>query len=303
MSVRWRTNPGEGTKGTVEFTILHQTTYRYPGKIHESYSIVRLRPRSDVSQYCTKYELSVVPRARIFSYSDRFGNDVQHFAVLPEHDVLSITARSSVITVRPPDPAAPPPVTRDALAADPNLRWLYDELHESRYVVFGPELRAFAREVGDPGHGDLAAWYLHAGRTIHRDFSYDRQATTVQTTIDEAIRARAGVCQDFAHILVALCRYAGVPARYVSGYVYSGQDGAVLGAEASHAWCEAYLGPAGWVGYDPTNDALIDDRFARIAIGRDYRDVSPVRGVYKGVAGSSMSVNVAMEALAGAQQQ
>ncbi len=88
----------------MEFTILHQTTYRYPGKIHESYSIVRLRPRSDSSQYCTKYELNVAPRARVFSYSDRFGNDVQHFAVLPDHDVLSITARSSVITVRPANP-------------------------------------------------------------------------------------------------------------------------------------------------------------------------------------------------------
>jgi transglutaminase-like putative cysteine protease len=91
----------------VEFTILHQTTYRYPGKIHESYSIVRLRPRSDSSQYCTKYELNVAPRARVFSYTDRFGNDVQHFAVLPDHDVLSIIARSSVITVRPANPDAP----------------------------------------------------------------------------------------------------------------------------------------------------------------------------------------------------
>jgi transglutaminase-like putative cysteine protease len=104
--------------------------------------------------------------------------------------------------------------------------------------------------------------------------------------------------------LVALCRYHGIPARYVSGYVYSGQEGSVLGADASHAWCEAYLGPvAGWVGYDPTNDTLIDDRFARIACGRDYRDVSPVRGLYKGAQQGSMSVNVAMEALAGAQQQ
>jgi transglutaminase-like putative cysteine protease len=283
----------------VEFTILHQTTYRYPGKIHESYSIVRLRPRSDSSQYCTKYELNVSPRARVFSYSDRFGNDVQHFAVLPDHDVLSIIARSSVITVRSPQPEAPSPVTKEQLATDPNVRWLYDELHE----VFGPQLKAFALEVGDPGRDDLVAWYLHAGTSISQKFTYDTNATSVQTTIDESIRARAGVCQDYAHILVALCRYYGVPARYVSGYVFSGQEGSVLGAEASHAWCEAYLGPHGWIGYDPTNDTLIDDRFARIAVGRDYRDVSPVRGVYKGASRSSMSVNVAMEALAGAQQQ
>jgi transglutaminase-like putative cysteine protease len=288
----------------VEFTILHQTTYRYPGKIHESYSIVRLRPRSDSTQYCTKYELSVAPRARIFSYVDRFGNDVQHFAVLPEHDVLSITARSSVITVRPPQAEMPAPVTMAELACDPELGWLYDELHESQYVGFGPGLRAFANEVGEPEAGDdLVAWYVHAGTVINQSFAYDTKATSVQTTIDESIRVRAGVCQDYAHILVALCRYNGIPARYVSGYVYSGQEGSVLGADASHAWCEAYLGPAGWVGFDPTNDTLIDDRFARIACGRDYRDVSPVRGLYKGAQQGSMSVNVAMEALAGAQQQ
>ena len=194
-------------------------------------------------------------------------------------------------------------MTKEQLANDPNVRWLYDELHESQYVVFGPELRAFAAEVGDPGRDDLVAWYLHTGTTIKQRFSYDKTATSVQTTIDEAIRARAGVCQDWAHILVALCRFYGVPARYVSGYVFSGEDGAVLGAQASHAWCEAYLGPHGWVGYDPTNDTLIDDRFARIAVGRDYRDVSPVRGVYKGAPGENMAVNVAMEALAGSQQQ
>jgi transglutaminase-like putative cysteine protease len=264
---------------------------------------VRLRPRSDSSQYCTKYELNVAPRARIFAYSDRFGNDVQHFAVLPDHDVLSITARSSVITVRPPTPVVPSPITKNQLTDDPNVRWLYDELHESQYVVFGPELRAFAVEVGDPGRDDLVAWYLHAGSSINQKFTYDREATSVQTTIGESIRARAGVCQDYAHVLVALCRYYGLPARYVSGYVFSGEEGSVLGAEASHAWCEAYLGALGWVGYDPTNDTLIDDRFARIAVGRDYRDVSPVRGVYKGASRSSMSVNVAMEALAGTQAQ
>jgi transglutaminase-like putative cysteine protease len=287
----------------LEFTILHQTTYRYPEKIHESYSMVHLQPRSDTTQYCTKFELNVAPRARVFSYADRFGNDVQHFAVLPDHDVLSVIARSSVITVRPSDPPVPGPLTRAELAADPELPWLFDELRESQYVVFGPELRAFATEVGEPGDDDLVAWYMYAGSTIKREFAYKKDATSVRTTVDESIRLRAGVCQDFAHVLVALCRLAGIPARYVSGYIFSGQEGAVLGADASHAWCEAYLGKHGWVGFDPTNDTLIDDRFAKIAVGRDYRDVSPVRGIYKGASRSTMSVNVAMEALAGAQQQ
>ncbi len=293
----------------MEFTILHQTTYRYPVKIHESYTVCHLQPLSDATQYCTKYELQIAPRARVFTYVDRFGNQVQHFGVLPEHDLLSITARSSIATVRPAEPEPNPGVTREALVSDPAYASMYDFLRESTYVAFGPELRALAAIVGAPGGEDLDAWFAHAGHEVHAGFTYDKSATTVRTTVDESIRLRGGVCQDFAHILVALCRFHAIPARYVSGYIFSGHDAlrngqsnAILGAEASHAWCEAYLPPYGWVGYDPTNDRRITDCFVKIAVGRDYRDVSPVRGIYKGApqsGGSELSVNVAMEALAG----
>lgn len=285
----------------MEFTILHQTTYRYPVKIHESYTVCHLQPLSDPTQYCTKYELSVSPRARAFTYVDRYGNHVQHFGVLPDHDVLSITARSSVATIRPAQPQANAGATREALLADPGYAAMYDYLRESTYVAFGPELNALAAQIGSPGD-DLDAWFVGAGHAIKTDFTYDRSATSVRTTVDESVRMRGGVCQDFAHILVALCRFHAIPARYVSGYIFSGQESGILGAEASHAWCEAYLPPHGWVGYDPTNDKRINDEFVKIGVGRDYRDVSPVRGVFKGApsgAASELSVNVAMEAFAG----
>jgi transglutaminase-like putative cysteine protease len=280
----------------MEFTIAHETTYRYPQRVHESFTIVHLQPRSDSQQYCTRYELTVVPRTRVFAYVDRFGNTTQHFSVLPDHDVLSIVARSSVVSMLPAQATIPSNVDRATLAGDPVLETLYDFLHPSPYVEFGEAFRAFARSLGEP-EDDLAGWYLRAGSAIHRAFTYDRVATTVSTTVDESVRRRAGVCQDFAHVLIALCRYRGIPARYVSGYVFSGQEGSVLGAEASHAWCEAFLPPAGWLGFDPTNDTLINDRFVKIAVGRDYRDVSPVRGVFKGPMAGSMSVNVAMDAI------
>jgi transglutaminase-like putative cysteine protease len=280
----------------LEFTIAHETTYRYPQKVHESYTVVHLQPRSDTHQYCTQFELTIVPRTRVFSYMDRFGNGTQHFAVLPDHDVLSIVARSSVVTTLPAQPEIPRGIDRTALVGDPTIETLYDFLHPSPYVEFGPALRALADDLGDP-HGDLGNWYLRAGHAISTIFTYDRGATTVRTTVDESMRARAGVCQDFAHVLIALCRYRGIPARYVSGYVFSGQEGSVLGAESSHAWCEAFLPPIGWIGFDPTNDTLIGDRFVKIAVGRDYRDVSPVRGIFKGSAAGSMSVNVAMDTI------
>lgn len=281
------------------FTIDHETTYRYPEKVHESYTVVHLQPRSDAHQYCTKFDLTISPRVRVFSYVDRFGNETHHFSVLPDHDVLSIVARSSVVTSR--QPSALEVTSPEDLKREPLVESLYDFLHPSPYIEFGEALRALAEEIGGTGD-DLTRWYVGAAHAIRGTFSYDRSATTVHTTVDECVRRRAGVCQDFAHILIALCRYRGIPARYVSGYYYTG-DNSIIGAEASHAWCEAFLPPMGWVGLDPTHDTLIDDRFVKIAIGRDYRDVSPVRGVYKGQLAGTMSVNVAMDAIASQQSQ
>ena len=163
-------------------------------------------------------------------------------------------------------------------------------------VEFGPDLSELSREIGEPAR-DLVAWYMRAGYYLKGFFTYDKSATSVHTTVSESIRLRAGVCQDYAHVLIALCRINGIPARYASGYVFSGQGDSLLGAEASHAWCEAFLPPHGWIGYDPTNGRLLNEYFVKLAVGRDYRDVSPVRGVFKGVAESTMLVNVAMDEL------
>ena len=287
----------------MRFTIAHRTRYRYPVPVHESHTIVHLQPRSDATQFCTRYELTVSPRVRVFGYSDRFGNDVQHFAVLPEHDTLEIVAHSQVVTARG-KPHAPAPLRRRVIDKNPSIPELWDYLHDSRYVNDGPELQSFAATVGEPGpHDDAVQWLKHASKTIHDAFEYATGTTTVHATVQESLALRKGVCQDFAHVLIGLCRRAGIPARYVSGYVHAAGGGDTLGAEASHAWVEAFLGPAGWVGIDPTNDTWIGDRFVRIATGRDYRDVSPVRGVYVGASSSTMSVDVAVEALSPAQQR
>jgi len=285
----------------VEFTIDHQTTYYYPDSVDESYTVVHLQPRSDQHQFCTRYALELSPTARFGAYTDRYGNDVQHFAILPRHASLSITAHSRVVTTRNRVPTEPNGATRSLLDNDEHVPRYYDYLHESAYVQYTPELAAFADEIEPPGE-EIGAWCVGVARTIHDAFAYDVDATTVRTMVADALRAKAGVCQDFAHVMIALLRHAKIPARYVSGYIFRG-DSHVLGAEASHAWCEAYLPPYGWVGFDPTNDRLINDYFVKVALGRDYRDVSPVRGVYRGSKHSEMSVNVAMDVLAGMQQQ
>ena len=285
----------------MEYTIAHETSYVYPKSVHESYTVVHLQPRSDQSQFCSKYELRVQPESSPLSYVDRFGNDVQHFAILPAHDALSITTRSHVVTLPSSEPTRPAAATRALLETDRKVPRFYDFLHDSAYVRAGPELDDFVAELEPPGER-IGAWCLDLAAAIHRGFAYDRTATNVRTAVAGALAARAGVCQDFAHIMIAALRGAGIPARYVSGYIFGG-DSTVLGAEASHAWCEAYLPPYGWVGFDPTNDRLIDDSFVRGAVGRDYGDVSPVRGIYRGGGASEMSVNVAMDLLTGTQQQ
>ena len=277
----------------MRYTILHRTRYRYPEPVHDSHTILHLQPRTDLAQYCTGCRVEVRPHAPLFAYTDRFGNDVQHFTVPQEHTELEIVARSEVMTLRG-DASAPSSLERALIDADPATDDLYDFLHESPYIAFGPELERLFRAIGAPSPDDDAvAWYREAAKTIHGRFVYDREATSVHTAVDESIALSAGVCQDFAHVLIALCRRAGIPARYVSGYIFSDTD--VLGAEASHAWCEAYLGPHGWVGIDPTNDSWVGGGFVRVATGRDYRDVSPVRGTYRGHGEATLSVDVAME--------
>lgn len=286
----------------MEFTIAHETTYAYPEPVHESYTVLHLRPRTDQHQFCVRYDLRVIPHTHTSSYVDRLGNEVQHFAILREHRMLTIVARSNVVTLRPARPEPPSEATRSALEREPLADGAYDYLHESTYVTFARELDAFVAELPLAGER-IGLWCHEVSRAIHRRFDYDTAATSVHSTVVEALNARAGVCQDYAHVMIAVLRKAGIPARYASGYIYRGSsDDRVLGAEASHAWCEAYLPPYGWVGFDPTNDRLIDDAFAKVAIGRDYRDVSPVRGVYKGSQASEMAVNVAMEALQAQQQ-
>ncbi len=276
----------------MEYAVEHETTYRYPHPIAESYTVVHLQPRTNLRQFCTGYALDVRPATRVFSYLDRFGNDVQHFSVIPEHVELRIVARSQVVTVGEPQPALEP-VSFAALAADPGLDELYEFRAPSPYVALDGRVAELAAAIEAP-RDDALAYFLAAGKFIHETLVYCPGATTVRSTIGEVLATGAGVCQDFAHLLVGLARAHGIPTRYASGYLFQG-TGSALGAEASHAWAQAYLPPYGWIGYDPTNGRLVDSDFVLVACGRDYGDVSPTRGVYRGAGPGTLSVSVAID--------
>ena len=268
----------------MELSVEHVTTYRYSRPVTESYTVVHLQPRTTAHQFCTRYELEIRPGARWFEYVDRFGNEVQYFSIVPEHDELRIVARSHVVTMSRGEPQ--PEVER-------RPGELYELMQPSPYVALTDDVRAIAEyEIGVP-QDDPAAYFVAAGKFVHDSFAYEKGATTVRTTVHEALEKRSGVCQDFAHVLIALARARGIPARYASGYVFAG-DG-IVGGEASHAWAEAHIPGQGWLGVDPTNDKVVDDSFVLVALGRDYGDVSPTRGLFRGRAEGELSVNVAVE--------
>ncbi len=270
------------------YTIRHVTRFRYSAPITQSVMEVRMQPRTEGSQRCLNFQLSVTPSARALHYRDYLGNVVHNFDVPGEHRQLSIIAQSQV-EVRPlPDlPASMPASAWDELSKSE-----YDMLVPSHFTHPSPLLSGLAVELGVERRDDPLSFLRELTARIYDAFAYVPESTAVDSPIDDALKARQGVCQDFTHIMLALLRPMGIPARYVSGYLYPRQGGSRSTPGASHAWVEAYLPELGWVGFDPTNNLIADYCHIRVAIGRDYADVPPTRGVFKGKAETELSVSV-----------
>jgi len=251
---------------------------------------VRMQPRSDSQQRCLKFQLDVNPAANIMQYRDFMGNAVHHFDIAQGHTQLQVKA-NSLVEVQPSTlPSSSAWADLDALlAADDH----WEMLLSSQFSHPTSELEELARELTCERRGNPLELVTELNQAIYRLFSYVPNSTRVDSPIDEALRARQGVCQDFAHIMIALLRPLRIPSRYVSGYLFHGEETTDRSLEgASHAWVEALLPGLGWTAFDPTNNLIAGDRHIRVAVGRDYADVPPTRGVYKGQAESELSVAV-----------
>jgi len=261
----------------------HTTTFTYDAPIVEAYTELRMRPLDTGGQRCSSFRLTTVPAGvRVREYRDQLGNAISHFDVLEPHERLVVTARSDVFT--PAELTGPPAVS--ALE-------LHDYLRPTSYIALDGEARRLATESARSGTIEERARALMAA--VRGALSYERGATTVQTAVDEVLALGRGVCQDFAHVLIAACRCSGIPARYVSGYFH---DPALAGEEAaSHAWVDVFDERRGWISLDPTHDREQDERYVRVAVGRDYADVPPTRGVFKGAAQESLGVQVEVQSL------
>ena len=263
----------------MQYLVRHRTVYDYPEKVAESQHLARLRPREDGGQRCWRHVLRIEPEPGTREDRvDAFGNGFTFFAQEVAHAVLWVEALSVA------SPAWEE--VAEGLAEDAGVAHLEAQPFRfaSGQVPVSEALAAYARPSFGRGRGLLEAVRDLTGR-IFRDFCFDASATAVATPVEAVLRERRGVCQDFAHLEIACLRSLGLAARYVSGYLETlpppGQA-RLVGADASHAWISVYCPSSGWVEFDPTNDCVAGPRHLRLAWGRDYGDVSPLRGVTLG---------------------
>jgi transglutaminase-like putative cysteine protease len=275
------------------YTVRHVTKFRYSTPITESIMEVRIQPRSDGFQRCLDFRLHTTPLAQILSYRDELGNRVHHFDVPNRHSHLTITAESIVEVTTPQLPTSLSPAAwkeLDALAANDEY---WDMLKPSHFAHPSELLYDLIRDLGVRRRDDPLTMLYEVNTAIYENFEYAKQNTRVDSPIDEALHMRRGVCQDFSHIMIALVRELGIPCRYVSGYLFQLSEKRDRSADgATHAWVEALLPDLGWVGFDPTNNTIAADRHIRVATGRDYADVPPTRGIFRGKAESELAVTV-----------
>jgi transglutaminase-like putative cysteine protease len=276
------------------YSIRHLTRFRYSAPVSESIMELRMRPRTEGPQRCLSFQVSVDPRAHVNEYRDYLGNAVHHFNVPGKHTQLRIVAEALMEVTAPPDlPESLPASAWQELDTTVAQGDYWEMLMPSQFARPSAALNALIAEFRIERRDDPLTMVRDVNRAMSEWFEYAPKSTQVDSPIDDALEARRGVCQDFAHITIALLRQVRIPCRYVSGYLYhqaKTRDRSANGA--THAWLEALLPGLGWVGVDPTNNLFAGERHVRTAIGRDYADVPPTRGVFKGDAGSELAVSV-----------
>jgi transglutaminase-like putative cysteine protease len=275
------------------YSIRHITSFAYEPAIRESVMEVRVQPRNEARQRCLTFSLDVSPNANIMTYRDFLGNTVHHFDIPGRHTQFKVTAQALVDIQAPPMPSPSQVGSWADLDSTIAAGDFSEMLLPSQFTQSTELLQALIAELHVERSGNPLERMLELNHAIYHAFEYVPNVTKVDSPIDDALRDRKGVCQDLTHIMIAIVRQLGVPCRYVSGYLCQREGAHDRSADgATHAWLEAFLPGPGWVAFDPTNDLVEGERHIRVAIGRDYADVPPTRGVYKGDAESELGVAV-----------
>jgi transglutaminase-like putative cysteine protease len=281
------------------YRVWHKTTYRYGSSVALSHNQIRVHPRGTVYQSVLNSEIEIDPQpATRRMWADAFGNTAEFFSVEQSHELMSVTA-NSLVDRSPPPVIESIPAWRSMVSHCFGSRYSLDRLasqfsFDSQYAYSIPEVCQYATASTD-SFDSLHDVTTNLMNRIHQDFKYQSASTTIDTSLADLMKQRQGVCQDFAHLMIACLRSVQIPARYVSGYILThpppGQP-KLVGSDASHAWVSVYFGNGQWVDYDPTNNLLVGDEHITLAWGRDFADVSPVQGIFFGGGLTKLSVNV-----------
>ncbi len=288
----------------MRFDIHYRSVFTYSDRVRDSHNELRAVPTSNHCQRLLDCRVTVQPTARVFTYTDYWGTRVDAFGLRRPHDRLEVTAESSVETRPRPLPTAAP---RMEAMSHPQFRDVHIEyLQTDRHTTPGPAVEAAARRQLDLSGPDVVGAALAIHRFVGSQLRYERGLTEVGHPVEDVLAGGVGVCQDYAHLAVAMCRVLGIPARYVSGYLFTDDDSE--GSEAigdtvqveTHAWFEAAIPGWGWLALDPTNAQLVGERHIAIGHGRSYDDVQPQRGVFVGTATSMVRPSVEIRRIDGA---
>jgi transglutaminase-like putative cysteine protease len=277
-----------------EYRIKHITRYTYPSTVIDSANQVMLFPIDDEQQEVKKHELIITHRPAVEVFTDYFGNKVGIFSVIKPHTQLTIESLIEVIIqdAKLPDNGMLSATQWENLALIreqfPYMDFMLLENCDS-YDEIAAVVKSLMNDTITP-----AAIAAEMSAFVYTNFEYKKGITSVETQVDEIWKLKAGVCQDFAHILLVMLRIVGIPARYVSGYICP-KNHELRGEGATHAWVEAYIPFHGWLGFDPTNNCIAGDRHVRLAIGRSFTDCTPVKGTYKGSSEHMLEVSVTIE--------
>ncbi|WP_028671574.1 transglutaminase family protein [Saccharospirillum impatiens] len=293
----------------MKYQLRHTTHYEYSSPVTLSHNEARLLPRDLDFQQCKNTRLSISPTPlRQHERHDFFGNRLVYFAIQDIHDSLEVTVRSLVTTQKRSDPSGDdvhvaweavvdklaPNGGTSAVPIEPDILDARLFTLNSPFIHRSEALRVFALDCFSP-HRSLCDSVLALNQRIYREFSYDPEYSTLATPLDDVLSDRKGVCQDFAHLAIGALRSVGLAARYVSGYLETlpppGQEKRV-GADASHAWLSVFIPNWGWLDIDPTNGSLPSEQYLTLAWGRDYGDVTPLRGVMNGGGAHELTVEV-----------
>lgn len=267
----------------LKYEIIHTNIFRYETNVEQSLNTIRLKPIDDTCQRLLSYQNIIKPASMTKEHVDLWGNHVESFFIPEKHNILEVQSQSIVSIHKTP--------FVHQIEYTPEMKMMFEsELFKEHYLPFlttteytyihEEQVREVIHEIG-PCVNPIQ-FSLDVNAYLHHVFTYDTEATTVDTKARDSFKLKRGVCQDYTHIMLGILRANGVPARYVSGYLYVGNHDGWIGDVASHAWIEAMIPGVGWVGLDPTNNVEAADTHPILSVGRDYTDVSPLQGVYHG---------------------